>query len=1197
MDSPHHWFTSHTGLALLESFAHSLWFGTLLTVILFFVLKRIPASAAHLRHNLLFGSQLGLLVFVLATWAMLEQRTLSQSPELPPGSITATAPVFAKSPPTNVDRANTSPDAATVTSRTLRTNSSATSRLPDLRQQIGLLWIGGASLILIWRIWQSVSTHLWATRGTTVSEGPWIQMLQEEADRLHYRTKVRLRSAIDLASPAVVGVLRPIILIPRELLTTTEAKMIRAILSHELAHLKRLDPLVVALQQIMEAILFFNPFVWILSRWSKREREAACDSTVAAGKVDTAEYGQILLSLAKRQGRRTATGLQVAEPSQPTQLKERIVRLLHPQKPVTRGFPLRLTLTSLVVGMAFVAMTQQATLYAAEALSHSQRINTIEKEASLLVDAFPEISKNATLRITTEVRQPNGEPIEATIVAGTVHTDLKQLSKGSGFNTEPTAERNWAFFLKEDQQGKVKLLESVKFQAFAPGFSPAESTIDKFPKSSSERMVTLALKPAITSTIEVVDPESKPIANARIHYKYQYGDTPYFSIPSTESLTTNDHGLVKWRAPADTPLILTVSADGYRDLEQKGVRFNANNHQQTFTLTPGLALTGRVIDRNTGLGIKDARIDYIVSEGKAFRSGSSWYSPVKLTQTDSNGEFSTHALVPEARHWLVARAPGYLTSFPGSADGRGIETFNDAFAAMPKKQNSVSFELIPQKSLQIEIIPPEGIATDQFKYRVRSLVTVKGSETSLSPWSEQVEILEEELTNDGHIRLTVVPQVEAPIEIRSYAPERIERTFLNWKNDDVLLADFSTPSAGENNETHIRLDFMLPEEATPPKGQVVIYWQKGERHFDSKAFPVEDRQVHAFLDKRLQGSPIQIYPLGLIGYYFPPFALDHPGNSIELQIDQLVPAGAIRLKLIGSDEKHTSLIQLLLDKSETNESSLKSNSSQPNIRYSASYMSIEVPSANRRFSRPVSPPLSYPFRYHPNQDSLLITPVPLNTPFTLIARSTRWVETESRTITSDQAIHDIEIEMPKGITFGGNIYDKDGAPEVGREITIYFHPTPREGLTAAGYGQRATTDEAGHFTFDGLDPDARGHFSLEIKTERGSKTLAGNVDIQKPFIFYLDRTYALQITVNAGGRSLKGTILDWANRFPGSSSGPQAGRAVLDATGKTTLQIKEPLLNLHLSLQKDGKTHQKMIPLQGFQREQFPRSIEFKLKE
>jgi beta-lactamase regulating signal transducer with metallopeptidase domain len=62
--------------------------------------------------------------------------------------------------------------------------------------------------------------------------------------------------------PVVVGILKPMTLLPPALLCGLDPNQLAAILSHELAHIRRYDLIVNLLQRIVEALLFFHPVTW-----------------------------------------------------------------------------------------------------------------------------------------------------------------------------------------------------------------------------------------------------------------------------------------------------------------------------------------------------------------------------------------------------------------------------------------------------------------------------------------------------------------------------------------------------------------------------------------------------------------------------------------------------------------------------------------------------------------------------------------------------------------------------------------------------------------------------------------------------------------------------------------------------------------------------------------------------------------------
>ena len=67
---------------------------------------------------------------------------------------------------------------------------------------------------------------------------------------------------------------------------------LRAVLAHELAHVRRYDHLVNLCQMLVEALLFFNPAVWWLSRQIRIEREACCDAAAIAASGGPHDYAR-----------------------------------------------------------------------------------------------------------------------------------------------------------------------------------------------------------------------------------------------------------------------------------------------------------------------------------------------------------------------------------------------------------------------------------------------------------------------------------------------------------------------------------------------------------------------------------------------------------------------------------------------------------------------------------------------------------------------------------------------------------------------------------------------------------------------------------------------------------------------------------------------------------------------------------------
>lgn len=113
------------------------------------------------------------------------------------------------------------------------------------------------------------------------------------------RKKVRLKISADAASPAVCGLLNPVILVPYNLTPTLGSRHLRAILLHELAHIKRGDLWVNLAQTILQITYFYNPLLWFANSMIRRVREKAVDEMVLEAMGERARsYPQMLVDVA-----------------------------------------------------------------------------------------------------------------------------------------------------------------------------------------------------------------------------------------------------------------------------------------------------------------------------------------------------------------------------------------------------------------------------------------------------------------------------------------------------------------------------------------------------------------------------------------------------------------------------------------------------------------------------------------------------------------------------------------------------------------------------------------------------------------------------------------------------------------------------------------------------------------------------------
>jgi beta-lactamase regulating signal transducer with metallopeptidase domain len=141
---------------------------------------------------------------------------------------------------------------------------------------------------------------------------------------IHRKINIWFSEYVDV--PATIGYLKPIILIPLASLNQLTVQQLEAIILHELAHIKRNDYLINLVTSVIEIVMFFNPFVGLLAKVMKRERENCCDDYVIQYQYDRLSYASALLSI--EQYRLQQHKMAMAATSNKNQLLGRVRRIM-----------------------------------------------------------------------------------------------------------------------------------------------------------------------------------------------------------------------------------------------------------------------------------------------------------------------------------------------------------------------------------------------------------------------------------------------------------------------------------------------------------------------------------------------------------------------------------------------------------------------------------------------------------------------------------------------------------------------------------------------------------------------------------------------------------------------------------------------------------------------------------------------------
>lgn len=151
----------------------------------------------------------------------------------------------------------------------------------------------GMLLACAWALGLALLLMVWLTR--------WLRLrsaMQGAAD-LPLALPVPVRAVASWLEPGLVGIFRPVILMPRGIGEKLAAAEMDAILAHELCHLRRRDNLTAAIHMLVEALFWFHPLVWWIGRRLVEEREMACDESVLAGGNAPRAYAEGILKVCR----------------------------------------------------------------------------------------------------------------------------------------------------------------------------------------------------------------------------------------------------------------------------------------------------------------------------------------------------------------------------------------------------------------------------------------------------------------------------------------------------------------------------------------------------------------------------------------------------------------------------------------------------------------------------------------------------------------------------------------------------------------------------------------------------------------------------------------------------------------------------------------------------------------------------------
>jgi HEAT repeat protein/beta-lactamase regulating signal transducer with metallopeptidase domain len=255
-----------------------------------------------------------------APWA--SALPVPSAPDRAPGVDDAPAPVAAA--PSGVSDGPSNAPAVEPTAATGRWSAG---------QVVLAVWALGAAVILLRLVAGIGAVAVLARRARRVKDAEWLVLATELSEAMGLARPVVLLRGGPLSVPVTWGILVPAVLLPPDADQWPEERR-RAVLLHELAHVRRHDAFAQLLAYLVLATCWFNPLVWLAVRAMRAESERACDDCVLRHGTEPSAYVQDLLAIVRAaRERRTPPALAALAMARPTEFEGRVLAILDGSAP------------------------------------------------------------------------------------------------------------------------------------------------------------------------------------------------------------------------------------------------------------------------------------------------------------------------------------------------------------------------------------------------------------------------------------------------------------------------------------------------------------------------------------------------------------------------------------------------------------------------------------------------------------------------------------------------------------------------------------------------------------------------------------------------------------------------------------------------------------------------------------------------
>jgi beta-lactamase regulating signal transducer with metallopeptidase domain/HEAT repeat protein len=316
-------------------------------------MQRTSAGARHLVWLVTLAALL--LAPALAAWAPIPIRVLPPTSKSAPAVAPSNPAAVSTKPAGKTDKAGVTTPVGSKSEAAPATSFGAEIAGSPVLSGLSIVFIVWAAVLLAIAVslgYATLMVHRIVNRARALDTEDWLTPLFEVSDRLALDEPPRLLRSEDAKMPFACGVFKATIVLPAECDSWSLDRR-RAVLLHELAHVRRHDLVGHTLGRLACAVYWFHPLVWTAAKQLRSESERACDDLALACGARATDYAEHLLDIVTSV-RRDATPSVALAMARRKEFEGRMLAILDPE--LRHSSPSRKQSAALIGSLALISI-------------------------------------------------------------------------------------------------------------------------------------------------------------------------------------------------------------------------------------------------------------------------------------------------------------------------------------------------------------------------------------------------------------------------------------------------------------------------------------------------------------------------------------------------------------------------------------------------------------------------------------------------------------------------------------------------------------------------------------------------------------------------------------------------------------------------------------------------------------------------